>query len=112
MIYREPATGRTASTLDLQRLTTHALERIETVRGPYSSLNASEALAGVVSLVTTSPNESALSASDSKHFQSGVNHRRNRTQPAQNRNLGHPITNQGAPAAEINEFKLVVKYAA
>lgn len=48
----EPVIGRTAGTLDLNRLTLQGLDRVEIVRGPSSSLYGSEALAGVVNLVT------------------------------------------------------------
>ena len=51
----EPIVGRTAGTLDLDRLTVAGLERVEIVEGPSSSLYGSEALAGVVNLVTSLP---------------------------------------------------------
>ena len=51
----EPVIGRTAGTLDLDRLTVAGVERVEVVRGPSSSLYGSEALAGVVNLVTALP---------------------------------------------------------
>jgi len=51
----EPIIGRTAGTLDLDRLTTANVERIEIVRGPTSSLYGSEALAGVINLITERP---------------------------------------------------------
>ena len=51
----EPIIGRTAGTLDLDRLTTANVERVEIVRGPTSSLYGSEALAGVVNLITETP---------------------------------------------------------
>jgi len=51
----EPIIGRTAGTLDLDRLTTANVERVEIVRGPTSSLYGSEALAGVVNLITERP---------------------------------------------------------
>lgn len=44
----KPIVGRTAGTLDLDRLTTANVERVEIVRGPTSSLYGSDALAGVV----------------------------------------------------------------
>ncbi|MCS3857385.1 TonB-dependent receptor plug domain-containing protein [Salinibacter ruber] len=51
----EPIVGRTAGTLDLGRLTTANIERVEVVRGPTSSLYGSEALAGVVNFITGAP---------------------------------------------------------
>ena len=51
----EPVVGRTAGTLDLDRLTVAGLDRVEVVEGPSSSLYGSEALAGVVNLVTALP---------------------------------------------------------
>lgn len=51
----EPIVGRTGGTLDLDRLTVAGVERVEVVRGPSSSLYGSEALAGVVNLVTSLP---------------------------------------------------------
>jgi len=55
LIDGEPVIGRTAGTLDLERLTTSNVERIEIVRGPTSSLYGSDALAGVVNLITERP---------------------------------------------------------
>ena len=48
----QPLIGRTAGTLDLERLSVRNVERVEIVRGPSSSLYGNEALAGVVNLVT------------------------------------------------------------
>ena len=53
----EPIIGRTAGTLDVNRLATHGLSRIEVIRGPSSSLYGSDALAGVVNLVTAYPQD-------------------------------------------------------
>jgi len=47
--------GRTAGTLNLDRISVRGVERVEVVRGPSSSLYGSEALAGVVNIVTTTP---------------------------------------------------------
>ncbi len=52
LIDGEPVIGRSGGTLDLDRLTVRGLERIEIVRGPSSSLYGSDALAGVVNLIT------------------------------------------------------------
>lgn len=53
----EPLIGRNAGTLDLNRLSLENIERIEIVRGASSSLYGSEALAGVINIITRQPNE-------------------------------------------------------
>ena len=53
----EPIIGRTAGTLDVGRITVKGLSHLEIVRGPSSSLYGSEALAGVVNMITASPAE-------------------------------------------------------
>ncbi len=55
LIDGEPLIGRTAGTLDLSRVTVAGVERVEVVSGPSSSLYGSDALAGVVNLVTSAP---------------------------------------------------------
>ena len=57
LIDGEPVIGRTAGTLDLDRLSVADVERIEVVRGPSSSLYGSEALAGVINIITRSASE-------------------------------------------------------
>ncbi|MFP4091520.1 MAG: TonB-dependent receptor, partial [Cyclobacteriaceae bacterium] len=52
LIDGEPVIGRTAGTVDLTRLTVNNIERIEIIRGPSSSLYGSEAMAGVVNIIT------------------------------------------------------------
>ena len=51
----EPIIGRTAGTLDLDRFLVNNLEQVEIVKGPTSSLYGSEALAGVINLITRMP---------------------------------------------------------
>ncbi|MCY4160217.1 MAG: TonB-dependent receptor [Bacteroidetes bacterium] len=58
----EPMIGRTAGTLDVDRISVKGLSHLEIVRGPSSSLYGSEALAGVVNLVTAPPAESMQGA--------------------------------------------------
>ena len=53
----EPVIGRTAGTLDVNRITVKGLSHVEVVRGPSSSLYGSEALAGVVNLITAPPKD-------------------------------------------------------
>ncbi|MCY7360194.1 MAG: TonB-dependent receptor plug domain-containing protein, partial [Rudanella sp.] len=52
MVDGEPLVGRTAGTLDLTRLAVGNIKQIEIVKGPSSSLYGSEALAGVVNIIT------------------------------------------------------------
>ncbi|MEG8947767.1 TonB-dependent receptor [Rosettibacter firmus] len=58
LIDGDPVIGRTAGTIDLSRFDVANLKQIEIVKGPSSSLYGSEALAGVVNLITAFPDES------------------------------------------------------
>src|SRR5690606_19872398 len=58
----EPLIGRTAGTLDLDRISVSNIERIEILRGPSSSIYGSEAMAGVVNIITKN-NKSGVTAS-------------------------------------------------
>ena len=53
----EPLIGRTAGTLDLSRITVNNIERIEVVKGPSSSLYGSEAMGGVINIITKNPDQ-------------------------------------------------------
>ena len=57
LIDGEPMIGRTAGTLDLDRVSVSNVERVEVVRGPSSSLYGSEALAGVINIITGEPQQ-------------------------------------------------------
>ncbi|QKZ12166.1 TonB-dependent receptor plug domain-containing protein [Spirosoma sp. KUDC1026] len=59
----EPLVGRTAGTLDLTRLAVGNIKQIEIVKGPSSSLYGSEALAGVVNIITDNANRTMASLS-------------------------------------------------
>lgn len=48
----EPLIGRTAGTFDLDRLSVSNIERIEILRGPSSAIYGSEAMAGVINIIT------------------------------------------------------------
>ena len=67
LIDGEPLIGRTSGTLDLDRLTISGIDRIEVVYGPSSSLYGSEALAGVINIITQKA-ENPLSASLSSRY--------------------------------------------
>ena len=57
LIDGEPIIGRTAGTLDLDRFLIGNVEQVEIVKGSTSSLYGSEALAGVINLITRPPQE-------------------------------------------------------
>lgn len=52
-----PLVGRSAGTLDIDRLTVGNIKQIEIVKGASSSLYGSEALGGVINIITDSPKE-------------------------------------------------------
>jgi outer membrane receptor for ferrienterochelin and colicins len=53
----EPLIGRTGGTLELDRLAVGNIKQIEIVKGPSSSLYGSEALAGVINIITEDANK-------------------------------------------------------
>ncbi|MFD2553603.1 TonB-dependent receptor [Sphingobacterium tabacisoli] len=52
LIDGEPVIGRSSGTLELSRITMANVERVEILKGPSSSLYGSEAMAGVVNIIT------------------------------------------------------------
>ncbi|UGU14592.1 TonB-dependent receptor [Sinomicrobium kalidii] len=50
-----PLIGRSAGTLDLNRITVANIKQIEIVKGPSSSLFGSEAMGGVINIITEKP---------------------------------------------------------
>lgn len=61
-----PLIGRSAGNFDLSRLSVGNIKQIEVVKGPSSSLFGSEALGGIINIITESPNED---------FQGNISHR-------------------------------------
>lgn len=57
MIDNQPVIGRVAGTLDLDRISLGAIKQIEMVKGPSSALWGSDALAGVINIITEKPEE-------------------------------------------------------
>ena len=55
LIDGQPMIGRVAGVLDLSRISVGNVERVEIVKGPMSSLYGSEALAGVINIITKKP---------------------------------------------------------
>jgi outer membrane receptor for ferrienterochelin and colicins len=62
LIDGEPVIGRTAGVLDLNRLTVGNIRKIEIVKGPSSSLYGSEAMAGVINIITDQSFKKQLNA--------------------------------------------------
>lgn len=55
-----PLVGRSAGNFDLSRLTVGNIKQIEVVKGPSSSLYGSEALGGVINIITEKPKTETL----------------------------------------------------
>ncbi len=55
LIDGQPMIGRIAGVLDLSRLSIGNVERVEIVKGPMSSMYGSDALAGVINIITKRP---------------------------------------------------------
>lgn len=58
----EPLVGRNAGILKLGRIATGNIRQIEIVKGPSSSLYGSEAMAGVINILTASPTSETIDA--------------------------------------------------
>lgn len=63
LINGEPLVGRTAGVLDLNRIALGNIKKIEIVKGPSSSLYGSEAMAGVINIITDATSKIPLEAS-------------------------------------------------
>lgn len=57
LIDGQPVIGRVAGVLDLSRISVGNIERVEIVKGPMSSMFGSEALAGVINIITKRPSD-------------------------------------------------------
>jgi len=62
LIDGNPVIGRTAGTLDLTRISVRNVRQIEIVKGPSSALWGSDALAGVINIITDTAGDETLSA--------------------------------------------------
>lgn len=62
----EPLIGRTAGTFDLDRISVTNIERIEVLRGPSSAIYGSEAMAGVINIITKSSRERFAASLESR----------------------------------------------
>ncbi|WP_299161901.1 TonB-dependent receptor [uncultured Tenacibaculum sp.] len=58
-----PVVGRTSGNIDLRRLTVNNIKQIEIVKGPSSSLYGSEAIGGVINIITEQPKQNQFKGS-------------------------------------------------
>jgi outer membrane receptor for ferrienterochelin and colicins len=63
LIDGEPLIGRTAGVLDLNRIAVGNIKKIEIVKGPSSSLYGSEAMAGVINIITDKKSNDGINTS-------------------------------------------------
>lgn len=66
-----PLIGRSSGTLDLNRLTVNNIKQIEIVKGPSSSLYGSEAIGGVINIITNTPNRDISKGNVQYYFKGG-----------------------------------------
>ncbi len=69
-----PLVGRSAGNFDLSRLTVGNIKQIEVVKGPSSSLYGSEALGGVINIITAQPDDEEIHGNASYRFASFNTH--------------------------------------
>lgn len=86
-----PLVGRSSGNLDLSRLTVGNIKQVEVVKGPSSSLYGSEALGGVINIITENPTEPKLTGNASYRFASFNTHDANFNLNQQNTKLGYAL---------------------
>lgn len=71
LIDGQPMVGRVAGVLDLSRVSVGNIERVEIVKGPMSSMYGSEALAGVINIITKRPDDGFAGRVSSQYLYHG-----------------------------------------
>ncbi len=71
MIDGVPLVGRNSGSLDLNRITVNNIKQIEIFKGPSSSLYGSEALGGVINIITENPKHDRIKGDISYFIRSG-----------------------------------------
>lgn len=84
-----PLVGRSAGNFDLSRLTVGNIQQVEIVKGPSSSLYGSEALGGVINIITEPPKDSILHGDISYRFASFNTHDANIDIKQKQKKLGY-----------------------
>lgn len=86
-----PLVGRSSGNFDLSRLTVGNIKQVEVVKGPSSSLYGSEALGGVINIITENPTKVQLNGNASYRFASFNTHDTNINLNQQTKKLGYAI---------------------
>ena len=86
-----PVVGRSSGNLDLSRLAIGNIKQIEVVKGPSSSLFGSEALGGVINIITEKPNSEKVSGQVSHRSASFNNQNTNVSFNQRNGKFGYSI---------------------
>jgi len=66
-----PLVGRSSGVLDLKRIAVNNIKQIEIVKGPSSSLYGSEAIGGVINIITNTPNKNISKGNVRYYFKRG-----------------------------------------
>ncbi|MBI3260698.1 MAG: TonB-dependent receptor [Ignavibacteriae bacterium] len=72
LIDGQPMVGRIAGVLELSRISVGNIDRVEIVKGPMSSLYGSDALAGVINIITKKPKDGLSGKVYSQYLQHGA----------------------------------------
>ncbi len=72
LIDGQPMVGRIAGVLELSRISVGNIDRVEIVKGPMSSLYGSDALAGVINIITKRPTDGWSGKVYSQYLQRGA----------------------------------------
>lgn len=86
-----PLVGRSSGNFDLSRLTVGNIKQIEVVKGPSSSLYGSEALGGVINIITENPTEDKINGNASYRFASFNTHDTNLSLNQKGKKIGYAI---------------------
>ncbi len=84
-----PLVGRSAGNFDLSRLAVGNIKQVEIVKGPSSSLYGSEALGGVVNIITEAPTNEKITGDVSYRFASFNTHDTNLSLKQKRAKLGY-----------------------
>ncbi|WP_185782337.1 TonB-dependent receptor plug domain-containing protein [Croceivirga lutea] len=86
-----PVVGRSSGNLDLSRFAIGNIKQIEVVKGPSSSLFGSEALGGVINIITEKPSSEKISGQLSHQISTFNNHNSNLSFNQRKKKFGYSL---------------------